>query len=435
MGTDGEHRTDVLMGSRADVTGTFRFGIEEEYFLVDAETKAIAPTVPEALFSAVKTSTLGRGKTEFLQQQVEVTTEPHVDMVKARGELRHLRQTLAAIAAPHGLSILAAGTHPTAVWAEAQQTKAERYDTVMHDLQMIGRRNMLCGLHVHVELPDADARVDVMTRMVPYLPIFIALATSSPFWQSQRTGLLGYRLAAYDELPRTGVPELFHTREEFEAYVDALVRAGVMPDASFIWWAMRPSTAHPTLELRAPDCCTRLEDAVAITALYRTLARRVFFNPWLNADLTAVSRAIAVENKWRAQRYGIHGTFVHEARPHGVSFARWLDQVIEEAAGDAAALGCLDEVLRCRAIVTDGTSADAQLAIYRQWRDKGAEREEALAAVSEWLAETTLGRDGPGEHLWARSPYLPAAACTHSDPATLHIPPPAETPAVHFDEI
>lgn len=125
----------------------------------------------------------------------------------------------------------------------------------------------------------------------------------------------------------------------------------VMPDASYIWWAMRPSTAHPTLELRAPDCCTRLEDAVAITALYRTLARRVFFNPWLNADLTTVSRAIAVENKWRAQRYGIHGTFVHEARPHGVSFARWLDQVIEEAADDAAALGCLDEVVRCRAIV------------------------------------------------------------------------------------
>ncbi|MFL6929002.1 MAG: glutamate-cysteine ligase family protein, partial [Xanthobacteraceae bacterium] len=162
----------------------------------------------------------------------------------------------------------------------------------------------------------------------------IALATSSPFWQSQRTGLRGYRLAAYDELPRTGVPELFRTRMEFEAYVDALVRAGVMPDASFIWWAMRPSTTHPTLELRAPDCCTRLEDTVAIAALYRTLARRVFLNRWLNADLTAVSRAIIVENKWRAQRYGIHGTFVDEARPREVPFAHWLDQVIEEAADD-----------------------------------------------------------------------------------------------------
>ena len=308
MGAATEQKIGVGTVSVADCAGTFRFGIEEEYFLVDAETKTIAANVPEALFAAAKASTLGRGKCEFLQQQLEVATEPHVDMVRARAELQQLRQTLAAIAAPHGLAIVAAGTHPTAVWTEARQTKAKRYDAVMHDLQMIGKRNMLCGLHVHVELPDPDARVDVMTRMLPYLPIFIALATSSPFWRSRRTGLLGYRLAAYDELPRTGVPELFRTRKEFETYVDTLVRGGVMPDASYIWWAMRPSAAHPTLELRAPDCCTRLEDTLAIAALYRTLARRVFLNPWINADLTAVSRAVVVENKWRAQRYGIHGT-------------------------------------------------------------------------------------------------------------------------------
>ena len=137
-----------------DLAGEFRFGIEEEYFLIDAETKAIAPTVPEALFAAVKTSTLGRGKGEFLQQQLEVATKPHVDMAKARAELRQLRHMVAGIVAPYGIGILAAGTHPTAAWNEAQQSKAERYDSVMHDLQMIGRRNMLCGMHVHVELPD-----------------------------------------------------------------------------------------------------------------------------------------------------------------------------------------------------------------------------------------------------------------------------------------
>jgi glutamate---cysteine ligase / carboxylate-amine ligase len=137
-----------------DLEGAFRFGIEEEYFLIDAETKAIAPRVPEALFSDVKTSTLGRGKGEFLQQQQEVATKPHVDMAKARAELRQLRDMVAGIVAPYGLGVLAAGTHPTAAWNEAQQSKAERYDSVMHDLQMIGRRNMLCGMHVHVELPD-----------------------------------------------------------------------------------------------------------------------------------------------------------------------------------------------------------------------------------------------------------------------------------------
>ncbi|HEY1364796.1 MAG TPA: carboxylate-amine ligase [Xanthobacteraceae bacterium] len=393
MGADAELKTRTITRSVADWSGAFRFGIEEEYFLVEAETKAVAARVPEALLAAAKRSSRGRIKSEFLQQQLEAATEPHVHMDAARAELRQLRQTLAATAARHGLAMIAAGTHPTAAWTDGRQTRAERYDKVMHDLQMIGRRNMLCGLHVHVELPDPDARVDVMTRMLPYLPIFIALATSSPFWQSRRTGLLGYRLAAYDELPRTGVPELFRTRKEFEAYVDALVRAGVIPDASYIWWAMRPSTAHPTLELRAPDCCTRLEDTLAIAALYRALVRRVYSDPELNAGLTAVSRSIIVENKWRAQRYGIHGTFVDEASPCEVPFADWLDRVIEEAREDAAALGCLDEVMRCRAIVAHGTSADMQLRVYRQARSDGADRAEALGLVGEWLAETTIARD------------------------------------------
>ena len=399
-------KTGIVVGAAADLIGSFRFGIEEEYFLVDSKTKAIAARVPKALFAEVKTSTRGRGKCEFLQQQLEVATEPHTEMAEAHAELRQLRHMVDCAVAPHGLGIVAAGTHPTAVWTKAQQTEAARYDNVMHDLQMIGRRNMLCGMHVHVELPDLDARVDVMTCMLPYLPIFIALATSSPFWQSQRTGLHGYRLAAYDELPRTGVPELFRTTEEYESYVDALVRTRVIPDASYLWWAMRPSAAHPTLELRAPDCCTRLDDTIAIAALFRTLVRRVFLNPGLNAELNPVSRAVVVENKWRAQRYGVHGTFVDEAHRHAVPLTSWLDQVIDEAWPDAAALGCLDEIEHCRAIVANGTSADAQLAVYQQARDQGAKREEPLAAVGEWLVDATLGLDNRIPHLSPEAPYL-----------------------------
>ena len=201
----------------------------------------------------------------------------------------------------------------------------------MDDLQMIGRRNMLCGLHVHIELPSAEDRVDVMTRMLPYLPLFIALSTSSPFWKSQPTGLKGYRLAAYDELPRTGVPELFRNSEEFEAYVGALVKAGVMKDSSYVWWSMRPSLKHPTLELRAPDVPTRivLSHRHRI-ALWRSLARRLVYNPELNHNIDAVGRAVVVENKWRAQRYGVRGSFVG----HGgaVTVADLVDQVIEDTA-------------------------------------------------------------------------------------------------------
>jgi carboxylate-amine ligase len=297
---------------------------------------------------------------------------------------------VASVAAHHGLAILAAGTHPTAFWTRSQQTPKERYDAVMDDLQMIGQRNMLCGLHVHVELPDPDDRVDAMCRMLPYLPLFVALATSSPFWQTRLTGLKGYRLAAYDELPRTGVPELFRRREDYEAYVAALVRAGVMEDSSYIWWAVRPSLKHATLELRAPDSCTRIDDSLAIAALYRSLARRLTRNPWLNWDLTAVDRAIVVENKWRAQRYGVHGTFVDIGGNGAISVADMVEQVIAQVQEDAAALGCLDEVVHCRAIVGEGTSADTQLAVFHEAQERTDNRSAALRAVTDWIADATL---------------------------------------------
>src|SRR5947208_4330438 len=334
--------------------GDFSFGIEEEYFLVDAKTKLVMRHMPEAFLAAAKTATGDHARGEFLQSQIELTSSPHVSFATARAELRHLRQTLAIVAAEHGLAILAAGTHPTALWGGSLQTPKERYDVVMADLQMIGRRNMLCGMHVHVELPDPDKRIDVMSRMLPYLPLFLALSTSSPFWQARRTGLMGYRLAAYDELPRSGVPELFRTKEEFDAYVSALVRAGVMEDSSYVWWAIRPSLKHPTLELRAPDSCTLIEDSIAIAALYRTLARHLTRNPWQNWDLTAVTRAIVVENKWRAQRYGVHGTFVDIGGEGAITVTELLEQVLEKVDRDASALGCLAEVQHCRTIVGNG---------------------------------------------------------------------------------
>lgn len=369
----------------------YRFGIEEEYFLVETGTKTIARTVPEAFFKAVQAAAGGRVKGELLQAQIETATAPHTDARRAREELGELRRTTANIAGEHGLAILASGTHPTAFWSMAQQTSTERYDIVMDDLQMIGQRNMLCGLHVHVELPDPDGRVDVMCRMIPFLPLFVALGTSSPFWQARRTGLKGYRLAAYDELPRTGVPELFRKLEDYEAYIAALTRAGVIEDSSFVWWTIRPSLKHLTLELRAPDTCTRLDDAIAIASLYRALARRLSRDPWLNWDLTAIDRAIAVENKWRAQRYGVRGTFVEPSGKGAITVAELLDRVIADVVGkEAEALGCMEEVNYCRHIVASGTSADFQIKVFEQAQEQSKDHAEALRAVVDWIAATTL---------------------------------------------
>ena len=372
------------------MSGDYTFGIEEEYFLVDAETKSISREMPQAFLDEVKSATGGQAMGEMLQSQIEVATTPHTEIFDARRELKFLRQTVAAVAAKHGLAIFAAGTHPTAMWMSARQTDTERYDQVMEDLQMIGQRNMLCGLHVHVQLPDPDDRVDVMMRMLPYLPLFIALATSSPFWRARPTGLKGYRLAAYDELPRTGVPELFRTQAEYEAYIAALTRAGVIEDSSYVWWAIRPSLKHPTLELRAPDSCTLIEDSIAIAAIYRTLARHLARNPWQNWDLNAVTRAIVVENKWRAQRYGVQGTFVETSGNGAITVAEFLDQVIETIARDAEALHCTTEIEHCRTIVGNGTSADAQLAVFEAAEKRSDQRTDALRAVTDWVADATL---------------------------------------------
>jgi len=364
----------------------FQFGIEEEYFLADSDTLEVAAETPDSLFQAANGLTTGHVGREFLQAQIEVATKPHSSADAARFELQQLRLSAAAAAAEHGLSILACGTHPLAQWRESVQSPKDRYARVMDDLQMIGQRNMLCGMHVHVQFPDPSRRVDVMSRMLPYAPLFIALSTSSPFWQGHATGLKGYRLAAYDELPRTGLPEQFRTDVEYEAYVDAMVRSGAIQDASHLWWAIRPSLKYPTLELRAPDCCTRLDDGIAIATLYRVLARFLYRHPGHNAELDTVDRAIAVENKWRAQRLGAQGTFVTRSGAVGVD--ELLDHVLEMTTADADAFGCKEQLQHCRAILVEGTSADSQLGIFAENQCYGEKI--ALRRVTRWIRDATL---------------------------------------------
>ena len=364
----------------------FQFGIEEEYFLSDSETFAAPTETPDALFHLADCCPTGRIEREFLQAQIEVATEPHCNVNEAQLELSHLRQSAASAAAEHGLVILACGTHPLALWRDAVQSPKDRYSQIMDDLQMIGQRDMLCGTHIHVEFPDPLRRVDVMTRMLPYVPLFIALSTSSPFWQGRRTGLKGYRLAAYDELPRTGLPELFRGLSDYDAYVDVMMQSGAIPDASHLWWAIRPSLKYPTLELRAPDCCTRLDDTIAIATLYRVLARFLYTHPGHNAAIDVVDRAIAVENKWRAQRYGAQGTFA--TRSGTVTIGELLDQILELTTTDADALACRGQAEQCRAIISKGTSADAQLHIFAENESQGEDI--ALHNVTRWIRDATL---------------------------------------------
>ena len=344
-----------------------------------------ARKTPESLFREVSGATDGQAGRELLQAQIEVSTAPQKTAGAMRDQLASLRAAAGAAAARHGLIILASGTHPSANWPDISQSPSKRYDGVMRELQMVGRRNMLCGMHVHVEVPNPSRRVELTGHLTPYLPLLLALSTSSPFWRGRNTGLKGYRLAAYDEIPRTGIPEFFASEDDYKAYVTALMDCGAIEDESHIWWMLRPSLKYPTIELRAPDCCTRIEDAIAIACLFRVLARHLSCQSAMSPP-SPLQRDIAVENKWRAQRDGVQAILATQAGP--VSARDMLRALIEVTAEDAAAFECENEIAHCLTIMDRGTSAEEQFKVYEQ--EENAHDPARVTAVAQWITKATM---------------------------------------------
>lgn len=370
----------------------YKFGIEEELFLADAKSHA-APRKSVKAFHDEAGRRLNAVERELLQLQVEVSTKPSTRFDEARETLSGLRTGLAEIGREHGLKIFAAGTHPMAVWPAQKTTRKARYVKMLDDLQIVGRRSVVCGMHVHVEVPRPEARIDMMTRLLPFLPLLLALSSSSPFWERRRTGLAAYRLRAYAELPRTGLPELFDDAADYERYVEAMEWAGAVEDATHFWWHIRPSVRYPTLELRVADSCTRLEDTIAVAALYRCLVRLVDRRPDIHAGLTGASRGFIMENLWRAERWGTGARLIDMAEPRAVPLEQLVKSVLALVAEDAEALGCTDEIAHARVIARDGSSADRQVAVYEAALERGVSERGALAAVVGWLAKATKGED------------------------------------------
>lgn len=366
----------------------YRFGIEEELFLADERTRA-APQSSVAGFHKAAGHRLEGVERELLENQAEISSKPTASFAEAEDALASLRTGLCRIGREHGLKVFAAGTHPTAIWAQQRETSKLRYRKMIDNLQMVGRRSVVCGLHVHVEVPDPDGRIALINRLMPHLPVLLALSTSSPFYDRHRTGLAGYRLRAYAELPRTGLPELFADAADFDRYVRVMTRAGAVEDATHLWWHIRPSVRYPTLELRVADSCTRLKDSLAIAALYRCLVRLHVRRPDLAVPLTGASRGIAQENLWRAERDGVNASLIDEAAEEIVPVRRLVERLLDLTAEDAAALGCASQVAHALTIATCGSSADGQIAAYETALDAGASKRKALSRVIDWLARET----------------------------------------------
>lgn len=369
--------------------GRFQFGIEEEFFLADAITRGTPRRSVRAFHAAVRRH-LPDVERELMQSQIEIASPPTTSFAQARSVLAGLRSRLAEIGADHRILLLASGTHPLARWSRQSKTEKARYQALTREMQIVARRNVVSGMHVHVEVPNPDRRVDLMNRLLPYMPLLLALSASSPFWQGGNTGLAAYRLSVWGEMPRTGLPELFRDADEYDRYVATMVRAGAIKDASFLWWTLRPSIRYPTLELRVADSCTRLDDTLAIAALYRCLVRHAVREPGLNRGMTGASRALVSENLWRAQRDGVRASFIDEATGQSVPCAAYLAALLDQLASDTAELGCVAEVERTRQIVAHGTSADRQLALAAEVRGAGG-LIRATPSVVDWIATASRG--------------------------------------------
>jgi carboxylate-amine ligase len=367
----------------------YSFGIEEEFFLVRPESRLLASQVPPRLWKRARAEFGESIESELLQAQIEIASPILCDIVQARRQLGELRRGLSVLAHEHGLALLAAGTHPLGLWREQTETDKPRYRQLVEDFQIVARRSLVCGLHVHVQLPDDVDRVQVMNRAMPWLPLLLALSTSSPFWDRLRTGLMSYRQAMYDEWPRTGIPDFFESEADYDAFAAVLVRAGAIADASSLWWAIRPSPNYPTVELRIADACTHLEDSLAIAALYRCLMRHLVMHPAQAPACNAGVRRIIDENRWRAKRFGLQAEFIDERGNTEPALAQ-LQRLRELCREDAQALDCVEALASIDDILARGTSAHAQLALYRQQRDGGASRTAALKAVVDWLLHTTV---------------------------------------------
>ena len=369
---------------------SFTIGIEEEYLLVDADSRDLIHEAPPTMLAACEKALEGQVTPEFLQCQIEVGTRVCNTIGEARNDLAHLRKTVAGVARDHGLAMIAASTHPFATWGAQKRTPKERYEVIEQDLQEVVRRLVISGMHVHVAVEDDDLRIDLMNQAAYILPHLLALSTSSPFWQGHDTGLKSYRIAVWDELPRTGLPAQFDSFGEFQRHVDVLVRAGLIEDGTKIWWDVRPSVRFPTLEVRICDICTRLEDTICIAALYRCWLRMLYRLRLNNQRWRRYEPMLTGENRWRAQRYGIDRGLVDFGKGAVVPYSQLLEEMILLLRDDAEFFDCVAEVEHAREVLARGTSAHRQVNTYKEALSEGASEEEALKAVVDMLIEDTM---------------------------------------------
>ena len=371
---------------------TITLGVEEEFFLVDPQTGDLVANPKAAIFDACEGAS-GPHKVvrEFLRSQIETNTRVCAGMAELRGALGETRRLVVEAAEQHGTAVMATATHPFADWRIQVPTARERYQRFAVTYQESVRRFLVGGMHIHAGFGDADSRIKVMTALRRYLPLLLALSTSSAFSAGRETGFKSSRLNLVGALPRTNLPPPLHSRAEYDLLVEDYRHLQFIEDGSELWWDLRPSARYPTIELRICDICTRMEDALAIAALYACLIARLL-RQGEDAWPAEPPTELIAENRWIASRYGVLAFFGDMTAGGRVDIDDYAARLVDDLAIDAAALGCEAELQRVSAIIREGTAADRQIDLFRLRKLEGDEDAEALRAVVDLaIAETREG--------------------------------------------
>jgi carboxylate-amine ligase len=359
----------------------FTIGIEEEFQIIDPHTRELRSRVNEMLEEGKML--LGEQiKPEMHQSMVEVGTGICKDVKEARADVVKLRRAIAELAHKKGLAIVAASTHPISHWADQQITEHERYFKMIEELQHSARALLIFGMHVHVGMADREAAIAVMNAARYMLPHVYALSCSSPFWIGRNTGMKSYRYEVFKQFPRTGIPEYFNSVSEFDNFVNLLIKTGCIDNGKKIWWDVRPHPFFPTLEFRVCDIPSRVDETIAIAALFQAITAKLYKLYRQNMGFRLYRRALIEENKWRAARYGLDGQLIDFGKRQEVDTRALIHELMEFVDDVVDELGSREEISYVYKILETGTSADRQLKVYQETDD--------LRAVVDLLMKETL---------------------------------------------
>ena len=342
---------------------TFSLGIEEEYQTVDPETRDLRSHIKTEMLTQGKLRLSERVKAEMHQSVIEVGTHVCRNVETAREDIYDLRRNMIRLAEENGLMLVAGATHPFADWRSQEIYPDPRYDKVVEDLQLVARANLIFGLHVHVGIEDREAAIRIMNSLRYFLPHILALSTNSPFWLGMETGYKSYRAKV------------------FENYVNLLIKTNSIDNAKKIWWDVRPHPFFNTVEVRVCDIPMRADETVSIAALIQATAAKLWLLHERNIDFRQYSRALLMENKFRAVRYGLEGKLIDFGKEEEVperelilEYLNFIDEVVDELGSRAA-------IEHIREMMLEGSGADRQLKVWRETGD--------LKKVVDYMAEET----------------------------------------------